>query len=84
MAAKYGFDPAAAQTQILQTGIIYQATANGNCAFGEVFTTDGRIKALDLIVLEDDKQFFPHYNAAVTTSKDVAERFRPSRRSLLR
>ncbi|NLG47687.1 glycine betaine ABC transporter substrate-binding protein [Gordonia sp. (in: high G+C Gram-positive bacteria)] len=75
MAAKYGFDPAAAQTQILQTGIIYQATANGNCAFGEVFTTDGRIKALDLIVLEDDKQFFPHYNAAVTTPKDVADRF---------
>ena len=72
---KYGFDPAAAQTQILQTGIIYQATANGNCAFGEVFTTDGRIKALDLIVLEDDKQFFPHYNAAVTTPKDVADRF---------
>ncbi|MBM7369417.1 glycine betaine ABC transporter substrate-binding protein [Gordonia hydrophobica] len=75
MAAKYGFDPAAAHTQILQTGIIYQATANGNCAFGEVFTTDGRIKALNLTVLEDDKQFFPHYNAAVNMRKEVAEKY---------
>ncbi|MFC3244475.1 glycine betaine ABC transporter substrate-binding protein [Gordonia humi] len=73
MAAAYGFDPGAARTQILQTGIIYQATANGNCAFGEVFTTDGRIKALDLTVLEDDKSFFPHYNAALTMRKETAE-----------
>ncbi|WP_424310922.1 glycine betaine ABC transporter substrate-binding protein [Gordonia sp. (in: high G+C Gram-positive bacteria)] len=75
MAAKYGFDPAQAQTQILQTGIIYQAVANGNCVFGEVFTTDGRIKALDLQLLDDDKQFFPHYNAAVTMREDVSKEF---------
>ncbi|WFN94829.1 glycine betaine ABC transporter substrate-binding protein [Gordonia sp. LUNF6] len=75
MAAKYGFDPAQVQMQILQTGIIYQAVANGNCVFGEVFTTDGRIKALNLNVLEDDKQFFPHYNAAVTMRSDVNEQF---------
>ncbi len=44
MAAAYGFDPAQAQTPILQVGIIYQATADGTqCDFGEVFTTDGRI-----------------------------------------
>ncbi|EGD56241.1 glycine betaine ABC transporter substrate-binding protein [Gordonia neofelifaecis] len=75
MAAKYGFDPAQVQMQILQTGIIYQAIANGNCVFGEVFTTDGRIKALNLNVLEDDKQFFPHYNAAVSMRQDVDEQF---------
>ncbi|MFF2027504.1 glycine betaine ABC transporter substrate-binding protein, partial [Streptomyces sp. NPDC058171] len=58
MAAKYGFDPARANRQILQTGIIYQATADGTqCKFGEVFTTDGRIIALDLVLLEDDRQF---------------------------
>ncbi|MGB3301476.1 glycine betaine ABC transporter substrate-binding protein [Gordonia sp. (in: high G+C Gram-positive bacteria)] len=75
MAAKYGFNPADAKIQILQTGIIYQAVANGNCAFGEVFTTDGRIKALDLDVLTDDKSFFPHYNAAVTMRADVNKEF---------
>jgi len=46
----------------LDTGVIYTATANGDCNFGEVFTTDGRIPALNLRVLDDDKQFFPLYN----------------------
>lgn len=75
MAAAYGFDAAAVHKQILQTGIIYQAIANGNCAFGEVFTTDGRIKALNLSVLRDDKQFFPHYNAAVVMRKEIADKY---------
>ena len=70
MAAAYGFDPARAQTPILQVGIIYQATADATqCDFGEVFTTDGRIAALDLTVLEDDKQFFAHYNPSVTMKR---------------
>ncbi|MBU9766457.1 glycine betaine ABC transporter substrate-binding protein [Mycobacterium sp. TNTM28] len=71
MAAAYGFDPARAQTPILQVGIIYQATADGTqCDFGEVFTTDGRISALDLVVLTDDKQFFAHYNPSVTMKQE--------------
>jgi osmoprotectant transport system substrate-binding protein len=70
MAAAYGFDPARAQTPVLQVGIIYQATADATqCDFGEVFTTDGRIAALDLVVLTDDKQFFAHYNPSVTMKR---------------
>ena len=38
----------AGQEQILDTGVIYDETANGNCTFGEIFTTDGRIAALGL------------------------------------
>jgi osmoprotectant transport system substrate-binding protein len=66
----------------LDTGVIYTATADGQCNFGEVFTTDGRIPGLKLRVLEDDKAFFPHYNlSAVVNSKmleqhpEVAEIF---------
>lgn len=74
MAAAYGFDPALAQTPILQVGIIYQATADGTqCDFGEVFTTDGRIAALGLTVLVDDKQFFAHYNPSVTMKRAFFE-----------
>lgn len=74
MAAAYGFDPARAQTPVLQVGIIYQATADGSqCDFGEVFTTDGRIAALDLEVLTDDKQFFAHYNPSVTMKRSFFE-----------
>ncbi|MFB9260355.1 glycine betaine ABC transporter substrate-binding protein [Dietzia aerolata] len=66
LAEAYGFDPSTVPTPIMQTGIIYQATAVGNeCTFGEVYTTDGRVKGLDLVVIEDDKRFFPVYNLAV-------------------
>lgn len=72
LAKAYGFNPGDTDKKILQTGIIYQATASGGeCQFGEVFTTDGRIKGLDLVVLEDDKAFFPHYNAAITMRSTV-------------
>lgn len=71
MAAAYGFDAGRAETPILQVGIIYQATADGTqCDFGEVFTTDGRIAALNLTVLTDDKQFFAHYNPSVTMKRE--------------
>jgi osmoprotectant transport system substrate-binding protein len=38
-----------------------------------VFTTDGRILALNLVVLEDDKRFFPQYNATITLRKEFNE-----------
>ena len=57
----------------LATGAIYAATDNGDCSFGEIFTTDGRIKALDLTVLEDDRQFFPKYNVATVFREQVVE-----------
>ena len=60
---------------VLDTGAIYQATANGDpCKFGEVFTTDGRIPALNLVSLTDDRNFFPKYNASNTIRKQVVDR----------
>lgn len=58
----------------LDTGAIYAATAKGTCNFGEVFTTDGRIKALNLQVLQDDRKFFPAYNVSVVVRDEVLER----------
>jgi osmoprotectant transport system substrate-binding protein len=57
----------------LDTGVIYTATADGQCNFGEVFTTDGRIPGLKLKVLEDDKAFFPHYNLSAVVNSKVLE-----------
>lgn len=58
----------------LDTGAVYTATDSGNiCNFGEVFTTDGRIDALDLTVLEDDRQFFPAYNVAPVVYTETLE-----------
>jgi osmoprotectant transport system substrate-binding protein len=58
-----------------QTGAIYDATAKGSCNFGEVFTTDGRIIALDLKVLEDDRNFFPKYNVSLVLDAETAKRY---------
>jgi osmoprotectant transport system substrate-binding protein len=48
-----GYDIPDSQITILDTGVIYTETANDNCDFGEVFTTDGRIPALDLTLVDD-------------------------------
>ena len=58
---------------ILDTGAVYTATDNGLCNFGEVFTTDGRIPALGLTVLADDRAFFPAYNVAPVVLTETLE-----------
>ena len=42
------------QQLILDGGIVYTETAANNCDFGEVFTTDGRIGALNLTLVEEE------------------------------
>lgn len=60
---------------ILDTGTVYTATDRGKCNFGEVFTTDGRIKALSLTVLKDDKKFFPNYNVAPVINSTTLKKY---------
>lgn len=48
-----GYDVPESQIEIADTGLIYTETANNNCDFGEIFTTDGRIPALGLTIVED-------------------------------
>jgi osmoprotectant transport system substrate-binding protein len=52
--------------------VIYQRADKGDpCNFGEVFTSDGRVAALDLKVLEDDEGFFPLYNPTINVREEV-------------
>jgi osmoprotectant transport system substrate-binding protein len=56
----------------MDTGVIYSQIDRGSvCTFGEVFTTDGRIPALGLSVLKDDRHFFPVYNPSVVVRGDL-------------
>ncbi|MDO8337168.1 MAG: glycine betaine ABC transporter substrate-binding protein [Microcella sp.] len=72
----YGIDVPAENVALLDTGVIYTATAEGtDCNFGEVFATDGRIAALDLVVLEDDEAFFPVYQAGFTLKQEVLDEY---------
>ncbi|GGH64148.1 glycine betaine ABC transporter substrate-binding protein [Rothia aerolata] len=81
MLEAYGLERGAADgvpesnISIMDTGTVYTATDQGTCNFGEVFTTDGRINSLDLTVLEDDRQYFPAYNASAVMGTDVVEQY---------
>jgi osmoprotectant transport system substrate-binding protein len=79
MLAKYGTPLGSGVPQgnlkTFQTGAIYDATAKGACNFGEVFTTDGRILALNLKVLEDDRNFFPKYNVTLVLNEDTYKEY---------
>ncbi|GAA4001239.1 glycine betaine ABC transporter substrate-binding protein [Streptomyces plumbiresistens] len=64
MQKAYGMSVPAGNITQMDTGIIYTQAAKGSCVFGEVFTTDGRIRSMNLAVMRDDRKFFPNYNAA--------------------
>jgi len=48
----------------MQQALKYQAVEQGETDVLDVYTTEGRLLSYDLVVLEDDKGFFPPYEAA--------------------
>ncbi|MRI34619.1 glycine/betaine ABC transporter substrate-binding protein [Endozoicomonas sp. OPT23] len=54
--------------KIMKPDETYDALKSGRVDIAMVYATDGRIKAYDLVVLEDDKHFFPGYILAPVVS----------------
>ncbi|MEV5982287.1 glycine betaine ABC transporter substrate-binding protein [Streptomyces sp. NPDC052114] len=75
MQKAYGMSIPSSNITKMDTGIIYTQASKGSCTYGEVFTTDGRIKAMDLTVMADDKHFFPNYNAAPEINSKSLEKY---------
>ncbi|MEU6067297.1 glycine betaine ABC transporter substrate-binding protein [Streptomyces sp. NPDC047082] len=75
MQKAYGMKVPASDITQMDTGIIYTETAKGSCTYGEVYTTDGRIRAMDLAVMADDRKFFPNYNAAPEINSRTLEKW---------
>jgi osmoprotectant transport system substrate-binding protein len=76
MEETYGYEFPDDNVFVLDTGVVYNSTAERDpCNFGEIFTTDGRVAALDLVVLEDDENFFPLYNASPVFRQDAIEEY---------
>lgn len=72
----YDFDLPDQYVSELAAGAIYNSIDSAEpCVFGEVFATDGRIAAQDLVVLEDDKDFFTAYNPALTVREEVLQEY---------
>ncbi|MGW7209098.1 glycine betaine ABC transporter substrate-binding protein [Streptomyces sp. NPDC054837] len=75
MAKAYGMSVPAKNITQMDTGIIYTQVKKGSCTYGEVFTTDGRIKSMNLVVMADDKKFFPNYNAAPAINSETLKKW---------
>ncbi|MEZ5268878.1 MAG: glycine betaine ABC transporter substrate-binding protein [Microthrixaceae bacterium] len=65
-----GYEIPEGQQQILDTNVIYTETAQGGCSFGEIFTTDGRIPALDLSIVDDGGAFIL-YNVSLNVRDET-------------
>jgi len=61
------------QTKIIDNGLKYQALERGDVDVVIAFSTEGQLKADSLVVLEDDKHFFPAYNVAPVLRKAVLD-----------
>ncbi|AIL63480.1 glycine betaine ABC transporter substrate-binding protein [Pseudomonas alkylphenolica] len=57
----------------MDAGLVYTALRNGQVFSGLVYTTDGRLSAFDLKLLEDDKHYFPDYTAAPVVRKEILD-----------
>lgn len=68
----YGLEPG--EVRPLLQAVKYRALAEGEVDVIDGYSTDGAIARYDLVVLTDDRGFFPPYEAAPLTAPDLAER----------
>ena len=69
MVKLYGMDLTRRNIRQMDAGLVYTALKNGQVFAGLVYTTDGRLSAFNLKLLDDDLHYFPDYTAAPVVSK---------------
>jgi osmoprotectant transport system substrate-binding protein len=69
--------------RVMDLGLTYKAVANHQVDFIAGNSTDGLISALGLIVLDDDKHYFPSYDAAPVVRAAVVQKHPEVREALL-
>ncbi|MGE4132823.1 MAG: glycine betaine ABC transporter substrate-binding protein [Bdellovibrionales bacterium] len=65
MSKAYGIKIPSRHVQRMDHSLIYSALESGKVDVCEVYTTDAKVEKLDLVVLEDDRRFFPNYFAVI-------------------
>jgi len=66
----------------LDHGLAYEAIATGRIDAMDVYSTDAKIGRYGLRVIEDDRKFFPRYEAVLLYRLDVPRRFPGAWRAL--
>ena len=68
----------------MDLGLTYRALADSQADIIAGNSTDGQITALDLFQLQDDRHYFPPYEAAPVVREAVFERYPQARAALAR
>lgn len=63
------------KTMDLDIGLKYQAVSQGKIDVMVIFTTDGQLSASDLVVLEDDRHFYPSYLCGNVIHTETLEKY---------
>ncbi|HUX26577.1 MAG TPA: glycine betaine ABC transporter substrate-binding protein [Burkholderiales bacterium] len=69
---KYGLK--FAKQRSMDSSLMYQALKQGNVDVISAYSTDGRIAAMDLVVLDDDRGAIPPYDALILASARLEHR----------
>jgi osmoprotectant transport system permease protein len=64
-----------ARERSMDSSLMYQAVAQGDVDVISAFSTDGRIEAFDLVVLEDDRGAIPPYDAIILVRQALSEEY---------
>jgi osmoprotectant transport system permease protein len=70
--SKYGLN---IHTTVISDAVMYKAAFEKELDVISGYSTDGRLKAYDLVVLDDDKKIFPPYYAAPIVREDALKKF---------
>lgn len=71
----YGFEFGANQVVQMDAGLTQRALDNEQVDVSVALETDATVKQYDLVILEDDKQFFPPYRAAVSINQEIVKKY---------
>ena len=72
LAERYGLHPTALSA--IDHALAYEAIRRGDTDVVDVYTTDAKIARFDLVVLVDDRHFFPPYDAVLVYRADMPKR----------
>ena len=75
MAEYYSMNILRKNVKTMDTGLTYEAIDRDQVDVAMVFGTDGKLRKFDLLVLDDDKHFFPIYNVSIVINKDVLDQY---------
>jgi len=68
--------------RVMEHSLTYGALVEGEVDVIDIYSTDGKLERLDLVVLDDDLGFFPAYEAVLVVREDFIRRFPASWQAL--